>query len=156
MNNSAEIPIIKKEISAAAAEIIVIPANSRGYIGDKQRAVNAEMKRYCLKKARLFEHIPSFLFGAEIGDFFTSPPFGFNCTEVVHAVVSRFSHGKCGRKTAAVLANSIFGYCRHNGYNTVAIALRCRDSRNFNELYNLISKTALLFPELSVEIYKGG
>lgn len=161
--------IVEKSITSASADVIVNAANGWGYMGGKKArkgllkgiaeslncATNGEMERYCLKKARKFKHIPSFVFGVKAGKIFTSPSFGLNCEEVIHAVTMKAPASRSSIKTVTILVNSIFRHCKENGYHTVAMPLLgtgtgCLDR---HEVYNTISKIAMLFPELSIDIY---
>ncbi len=163
------IVIIEKNITSANADVIVNAANGWGYMGgEKARkgllkgiaeslncATNGEMEKYCLEKARKFKHIPSFIFGVKAGKFFTSPNFGLNCKEVIHAVTMNAPASRSNIKTVAILVNSIFKYCIENGYHTIAMPLLGTGTGGLdkNAVYSVIYNTAYLFSDLSINIY---
>ncbi len=163
------VTIIEKSITLASADVIVNAANGWGYMGGEKarqdmlkgiaeslnRATNGEMERYCLEKARKFKHIPSFFFGAKKGKIFTSPSFGLNCKEVIHAVTMNAPASRSNIRTVTILVNSIFRYCNENGYHTIAMPLLGTGTGGLNkkDVYDVISKTAMIFPKLSVDIY---
>lgn len=157
------------DIATAKADVIVNAANGWGYMGgEKARkgllsgvaeslnyATKGEMEAYTLQKARRFEKIPSFLFGKHCGEIFSSPAFGLNCYEVVHAVTVRSPGSRSNLKTICILANAVYTYCREKGHHTVAIPMLGAGTGGLDEceVEKIISKTAILFPELSVRIY---
>lgn len=166
------VTIIEKDITSASADVIVNAANGWGYMGGEKarqsllkgiaeslnRATNGEMERYCLEKARKLKHIPSFIFGVNAGNFFTSPNFGLNCKEVIHAVTMNAPASRSSVRTITVLLNSIFKYCSEKGYRTIAMPLLGTGTGGLDkqEIYDVISKTAMIFPDLSIDIYTGG
>lgn len=166
------VTIIEKNITSASADVIVNAANGWGYMGgEKARqgllkgiaeslnyATNGEMEKYCLEKARKLKHIPSFIFGVNAGNFFTSPSFGLNCKEVIHAVTMNAPASRSSIRTVTILVNSIFRYCSESGHHTIAMPLLGTGTGRLNkeEIYDVISKTAMIFPDLSIDIYTGG
>lgn len=166
------VTIIEKNITSASADVIVNAANGWGYMGgEKARqgllkgiaeslncVTNGEMERYCLKKTRKFKHIPSFVFGIKKEKFFTSPNFGLNCKEVIHAVTMNAPASRSSIRTVTILVNSIFRYCSEKGHRTIAMPLLGTGTGGLDkeEIYDVISKTAMIFPELSIDIYTGG
>ena len=161
--------IFEADIITAKADVIVNAANGWGFMGGKlaqaglsggvaedlNYATKGKMEAYTLKKARRFKMIPSFLFGKHSGEIFTSPPFGLNCNEVVHAVTMRSPGSRGDMKTIETLVNAIFTYCRNAGYHSVAMPLLGTGVGRLDkdEVRDIISKTAVLFPELSVNIF---
>lgn len=163
--------IVEKNIKLASADVIVNAANGWGYMGGKKAqkgllkgiaeslncATNGEMERYCLEKARKFKHIPSLLFGVKAGKIFTSPCFGLNCKEVIHAVTMNAPASRSSTKIVRLLANSIFEYCEEKKYRTIAMPLLGTGTGGLDKekIYTVISKTSERFPELSINVYIG-
>lgn len=164
--------IIEADIITAEADVIVNAANGWGYMGGKNAqkglldgiaeslncATNGKMELFTVKKARRYKNIPSFLFGKRSGDLFTSPPFGLNCKEVIHAVTMRSPGSRSNLKTVTILVNSIFTHCRNAGYCTVGMPLLGTGTGRLDkkDVESIIIKTAVLFPEISVIIYEKG
>ncbi|MCM1059787.1 MAG: macro domain-containing protein [Eubacterium sp.] len=161
--------IIEGDITTANADVIVNAANGWGYMGGKNarnglldgvaesinRATDGKMEAYTIQKARKFKSIPSFVFGKHTGEIFISPPFGLNCKEVIHAVTMRSPGSRSKLETVTILANSILTHCRNAEYCTVAMPLLGTGTGGLDksEVKNIILKTALLFPKISVIIY---
>lgn len=166
------VSIIEKNITSASADIIVNAANGWGYMGGEKarkgllkgvaeslnRATNGEMEKYCLKNSRKFEHIASAIFGTKAGEIYTSPAFGLNCKAVIHAVTMNAPASRSSIRTVTILINSIFRYCSEKGYRTIAMPLLGTGTGGLDkkEIYDVISKTAMIFPNLSIDIYTGG
>lgn len=166
------VTIIEKNITSASADIIVNAANGWGYMGGEKarqgllkgvaeslnRATNGEMEQYCLKNSRKFEHITSVVFGTKAGNIYTSPAFGLNCKEVIHAVTMNAPASRSSIRTVTILVNSIFKYCSEKGYRTIAMPLLGTGTGGLDkeEIYDVISKTAMIFPDLLIDIYTGG
>lgn len=163
------IVIIEKNITSANADVIVNAANGWGYMGGEKarqgllkgvaeslnRATNGEMEKYCLKNSRKFEHITSVIFGTKAGKIYTSPAFGLNCKEVIHAVTMNAPASRSNIQTVEILVNSIFKYCMEKGHHTIAMPLLGTGTGGLdkNTVYSVIYNTAYLFPDLSINIY---
>lgn len=166
------IVILKKNITSATADIIVNAANGWGYMGGEKAkkgllkgvseslnyATNGEMEKYCLENARKFKHIPSFIAGTKAGKIFISPNFGLNCIEVIHAVTMNTPAGRSSIRIITDLIYSIFEYCSITGFSIVAMPLLGTGTGRLDKenVYEVISTSAMLFPNLSIKIYTGG
>ena len=169
----ADIPnnvfIVNADIAIANADIIVNAANGWGYMGGRSArngALNGvaerlcfvtggEMESYCLKKARRFPHIPSFIFGKKKGEIFSSPSFGLNCAEVIHAVTMNSPGSRSDIKTVDTLVKCLFDYCHDKGLRTIAMPLLGTGTGriNRNDVYDIIINCAATLPHLQVFVY---
>ncbi len=161
--------IVNADIATASANIIVNAANGWGYMGGRiarRRSVSGvaerlcfvtggEMESYCLKKARRFPHIPSFILGMKKGTFFLSPSFGLDCIEVFHAVTMNAPGSRSDIKTVDTLVKSLLDYCCYKDFYTIAMPLLGTGvgRLNRNGVYDIIVNRAAAFPHLRVYIY---
>lgn len=161
--------IVNADIATASADIIVNAANGWGYMGGKSARSRAmkgvaerlcfvtggEMEAYCLKKARRFPHIPSFILGQKKGTFFLSPCFGLDCIEVFHAVTMNAPGSRSDIKTVDTLVKSLFDYCCYKDFYTIAMPLLGTGTGqlNRNDVYDIIVNRAAAFPDLQVFVY---
>lgn len=161
--------VINEDIVTANADVIVNAANGWGYMGGKNArngtldgiseslcyATNGEMETFCLVKARRFAHIPSFIFGKKKGDIFSSPSFGLNCSEVIHAVTVNSPGSRSDVDTIYFLVHRILNYCIYKGFHKIAMPLLGAGTGGLNkdDVHYIITERASIFPELLIYVY---
>lgn len=165
----AQIEIFQTDIALANADIIVNAANGWGYMGGKNAingvihgvsehlnaATKGQMEKYCLKKARRFKNIPSFVFGTDCGKFFISAPYGLNCNLVIHAVTVRSPGSRSRIEVIKKLYHDIFKFCQDSGNNKIAVPLLGTGTGGLDKhtVYNAMIKELQGFQNVMVDIY---
>ena len=125
--------VIYGEIAEADTDVIVNAANGCGWMGGKRcrnelrRGVAEHLNFYtkgaleeeAVRAARRSPRIPALFRGQEPGGFFTTPPCGLHCKEVIHAVTMRYPGHRSRLENIRSVLSKIFLHCKSNtSWNT--------------------------------------
>lgn len=161
--------VIYGEIAEADTDVIVNAANGCGWMGGKRcrnelrRGVAEHLNFYtkgaleeeAVRAARRSPRIPALFRGQEPGGFFTTPPCGLHCKEVIHAVTMRYPGHRSRLENIRSVLSKIFLYCKSAGFRDIAIPyLGCgTGGLDREDVHALLEEADGLFPDLNILVY---